>query len=231
MYTVAHPSDPEVSPDRLYARREDLAQARRAADIWRERLAADPADFEAAWKLAMARYWLGTHGAEEARRQDLEAGIEAARAAIAVHPDRPEGHFWLAANMGGLAESFGLRQGIKYRRPVREALERVLAIDPGYLRGAADRALGRWYFKVPGLFGGSKEQSVAHLRKALTYHPDSTVGRYFLAETLLEMGRKTEARAELQKVLDAPFDPDWIPEDKEWKDKARTRLQQLGTRN
>jgi tetratricopeptide (TPR) repeat protein len=211
-------------PDELYAGREDLSKARRAQEIWTARLAADASDYEAAWKAARARYWLGNHGPAEGRRRDLEAGVEEARRAAALRPDRPEGQFWLGANMGALAESFGLRQGLKYRRPIKDALERVLEIDPSYLGGAADRALGRWYFKVPGLFGGSNEKSVEHLRKALTYNPNSTVTRYFLAETLLDMGRKDEARAELQRVLDAPFDPDWAPEDRDWKARARALL-------
>lgn len=42
----------------------------------------------------------------------------------------PEGHFWLAANMGTLAESFGLRAGLRYRGAVKRELEMVLSIDP-----------------------------------------------------------------------------------------------------
>jgi hypothetical protein len=38
------------------------------------------------------------------------------------------------------------------------------------------------------------------------------------------MDRKAEARAELQKVIDAPLDPDWTPEDREWKAKAKELL-------
>lgn len=216
-----------MDPDALYARREDLASAKAAADAWQVRLSANTHDFEAAWKLSRAYYWVGMHGDDATRRTTLEAGIEAGRAAGALEPARPEGHFWMAANMGALAESFGMRQGIKYRKAIREALERAAALDPSYLGGAPDRALGRWYFKVPGLFGGSNEKSVDHLRKALTYAPQSTVTRYFLAETLAEMGRTAEARAELQHVLDAPFDPEWTPEDKEWKAKARVMLARL----
>jgi hypothetical protein len=130
----------------------------------------------------------------------------------------------MAANMGTLAESFGVRQGIKYRGPIKDALEKVLAIDPAFQKGSADRALGRWYFKVPGLFGGSKTKSEEHLRKSLTYDPDSTASHYFLAETLMEMNRKGEARAELQKVINAPLDPDWTPEDRDFKEKARRSL-------
>ncbi|HYT77272.1 MAG TPA: TRAP transporter TatT component family protein [Vicinamibacterales bacterium] len=211
-------------PDALYKQRENLASAQRAGQIWADRLAKDPKDFESAWKLARSRYWLGGHATEKGRKEVFEAGIAAGRAAVAIAPNRPEGHFWIAANMGALAESFGLRQGLKYRGAIKEELETVLRLDPAFLQGSADRALGRWYNEVPRLFGGSNKESEAHLRKALTYNPHSTVTLYFLAETLIDEGKKDQARATLQRVLDAPLDPDWAPEDREFKDKARKLL-------
>ena len=218
---LAQAADPEL----LYRDRATIASAVQAAEIWGERLASNPKDFESAWKLARACYWLGGHAPEPERRKYLERGVEAARIAAKLEPGRPEGYFWDAANMGTLAESFGLRQGLRYRGAIKQALETVLKLDPAFMNGSADRALGRWYFKVPGLFGGSKERSVEHLRRSLTYNQNSTVSRYFLAETLLDMGRRAEARAELQKVLEAPVDPEWAPEDADYKDKARELLQ------
>lgn len=200
--------------------------AQRAAGIWASRLAANARDFESAWKLARAEYWTGTQGPMNERRAALERGTDAGRTASMIQPSRPEGFFWMAANMGSLAESYGLRQGIKYRGPIKDALERVLMIDPAFQNGSADRALGRWYFKVPGLFGGSKTKSVEHLKKSLTYKPNSTASLYFLAETLLDMKRTAEAREELQKVIDAPIDPDWAPEDRDFKRKAQALLKQ-----
>jgi tetratricopeptide (TPR) repeat protein len=214
-------------PDALYAKREDLASAREAAAIWADRLQKNPRDFEAAWKLARARYWLGGHVPEAERKSVLEAGIAAARTAVALEPNRPEGHFWMAANMGALAESFGLRQGLKYRGDIRDELLTVLRLDRAFQQGSADRALGRWYFKVPAFFGGSRKKSEEHLRRSLMYNPNSTASHYFLAETLLDAGRKDEARAELQKVLDAPLDPDWAPEDREFKEKAQRLISTL----
>jgi len=213
------------NPDTLYANRADPGSADRAAALWEARLTRDGRDFEAAWKLARACYWIGGHvpARAEGRRQ-YERGVEAGRRAAALEPGRPEGHFWMAANMGALAESFGLRQGLRYRGAIREALETVLRIDPAFQDGSADRALGRWYFKVPGLFGGSREKSVEHLRRSLAYNPHSTASHYFLAETLLEMNRRAEARAALARVLEAPVDPAWAPEDQEFKAKARTLL-------
>jgi tetratricopeptide (TPR) repeat protein len=218
-------------PDALYAQREDLASARKAAEIWATRLAADARDFEAAWKLARARYWLGGHVPGPERKPTFEAGIAAARSAIAAQPQRAEGHFWLAANMGALAESFGLRQGLKYRGDIKDALLTVLKIDPAFQQGSADRALGRWYFKVPGLFGGSRRKSEEHLRRSLEFNPNSTASRYFLAETLIESDRREEALTELQRILDAPIDPEWAPEDREFKDKAKKLIEKLRTKN
>ena len=214
-------------PDRLYAAREQLANARQAADIWEARLSANAKDFESAWKLARACYWLGGHVPADEQRQQYERGITAATRAVELEPERPDGHFWMAADMGAMAESFGLRAGIKYRAPIRKELETVLRIDPSYQQGSADRALGRWYFRVPRLFGGSKDKSLEHLKRALTFAPQSTATHFFLAETYLDMDRPDDARREVQLVLDAPLDPEWTPEDREFKKKATELLKRL----
>ena len=220
---------PATDPDLLYKDREHLASATQATDIWAARLTSNPRDFESAYKLAQARYWLGTNGLPEPERKSaLEAGIAAARSAIAIDAKRPEGHFWLAANMGALAESFGMRQGIRYRGAIKDALLTTLKIDPGFLQGSADRALGRWYYKVPGLFGGSNKRSEEHLRKSLTYDPDSVISHLFLGDTLADMGRNDEARKEYQAAIDAPLDPDWTPEDRRFKEQAKQLLARLG---
>jgi len=213
--------------DELYAARADLASARRAAEGWSADLSRDPGAFEPAWKLARACYWLGGHAPETERRGFFERGIAAGRQAMASRPDRPEGYFWMAANMGSMAESFGLRAGLRYRKPVKEALETVLRIDAAYQAGSADRALGRWYFKVPGLLGGSRKKAEQHLRASLQYDDHSTVSHFFLAEVLLADNRKAEARAELQRIVDAPINPEWAPEDREYKDKAQALLARL----
>jgi TRAP transporter T-component len=225
----AQPAEGGRDLDALYRDRERPASAVEAARGWAARLAADARDFEAAWKLARARYWLGTNGpgTDGEKKRELEAGIAAARAAMAARPEAPDGHFWLAANMGALADAHGLRQGIKYRGPIRDALQTALKLAPGYLAGSPDRALGRWYFKVPRLFGGDLKQSEAHLRKALTYKADSIISLLFLAETLIALDRDAEATRTLQQALDAPVDPDWAPEDARFKTQARALLAKL----
>jgi len=214
--------------DALYANRAVLADAKKAAAIWQARLDRDAKDFEAAWKRARAGYWIGGHEKEPSERdRAFEQAMAAARLAIVARPNAPDGHFWLAANMGGYAEDHGIRGGLKYRGDIRASLEKTLALDPAFLQGSADRALGRWYYKVPGLFGGSKTKSEEHLRKALTYNPRSIISHIFLAETLEALDRKNDAIGELKLVADLPPDPDWLPEDAEFKQQARAMLQQL----
>ncbi len=216
-------------PDALYRDRERAASATAAERIWAERVSRSAADFESAWKLARARYWLGTNGpgTGDEKKRVLEQGIAAGRVAMTARPSAPDGHFWMAANMGALADAHGLRQGMKYRTPIRTALEAALKADPAYLDGSPDRALGRWYYKVPGLFGGDQNKSEMHLRKALSFKPDSIISLIFLAETLRERGRTAEARTTLQAAIAAPADPEWAPEDARFKVQARQLLAAL----
>lgn len=220
-------ASPASDPDALYANRTDLSSVRQAAAIWEARLRQNPKDFASAAKLARVYYWLGGHAPAEERKAMLEKGIAAGRTAVSIEPNRADGHFWIAANMGTLAESFGLRLGLKYRGEIRDELMTALRLDPAFQHGSADRALGRWYFKVPGLFGGSNAKSEMHLRKSLTYGPGNTTSLFFLAETLIGMKRTQEARDVLQQLKDTPGDPDWAPEDREYKAKGQRLLDGL----
>lgn len=214
----------DSDPDALYRQRTDLASARQALEIWEARLKANPRDFESAWKVARATYWIGPHEGRDAGRKTLERGIAAGKQAVALSPDRPEGHFWTAANMGALAESYGARQGLKYRGAIKDALERVLKIDAAFQEGSAYSAVGRWYHMVPGLFGGSEAKSEEYLRKALTFNPDSVLTHFYLAETLFERDKQAEGIDELKKTIAAKGSADFEPEDREMQAKASAEL-------
>jgi hypothetical protein len=212
--------------EQLYRAREDHASATRAAALW---AATAAYDFEAAWKLSRVSYWIGTHAPEVDRRAALERGVSAGEVAVRLGPDRPEGHFWLAADMGALAESSGIVQGLRYRSRIKEELERVKAIDPSWQEDSADSALGQWYFEVPRLLGGSRAKAEDHLVRVLARFPQSMTALSFLADVLAAEGRTREARALLQRVIAMPLDPDWAPEDRDFQRKAAGRLKTLET--
>jgi hypothetical protein len=157
-------------------------------------VSADPRNADAAWKLARSDYWLGGHAPEAERRRFFEQGIDAGRKAVALQPNRPEGHFWIAANMGALAESYGLRQGLKYRKPIKEELETVLRLDPRFQQGSADRALGRWYFRPSCLAAATRRLRLTCA--SLTYTPDGTaLSRRTSDVTAGGQARRTQARS------------------------------------
>lgn len=216
------PRGQAADPDELYRQRETAGRAQQAADIWIAR-----ADYDSSWKLARVCYWLGTRGPEAGRRGALDRGVHAGEQAARLNPSRPEGHFWTAANMGRLAESHGLMQGLKYRGRVKEGLERVVAIDRGWEQGSADRALGLWFFKVPRLFGGNRAKAEEHLRRALTFNPKSTATLFYLSEVLNASGKKEEATRLLKETLEVPLDPEWAPEDREFRRLAEARLKNV----
>jgi tetratricopeptide (TPR) repeat protein len=113
---------------------------------------------------------------------------------------------------------------LKYRKPIKEELEAALRLDASFMGGSADRALGRWYARVPRLLGGNAARAEEHLRASLKYDPQSTITHEFLAELYLDQGRKADARSELQAVLAAPISVDWAPEDRNNKEQARRLL-------
>ena len=69
--------------------------------------------------------------------------------------------------------------------------------------------LGRVFFKVPGFAGGSKEKSLEHLQKSKELGPEDALTRVYLAETLLDMKKVDEAKAELDFVLAMEDDSRW----------------------
>jgi tetratricopeptide (TPR) repeat protein len=217
----------EPDPDALYRQRETLDLAMRAAEIWQARLAASPNDFELACKLARAHFWIGESLPRSERAPHYRSGMAAARTAIALDPRRPDGHFWLGVNMGALAGASNPFTALRSLSAIREALETSVARDPAFSRGGGLCALGKYYNAVPPLLGGDKAQSEALLRRCVSYDPASIVGHYYLGQTLAARGKTDEARLALRKALDAPFDPDYVPEGKVWKRRARRLLDKL----
>jgi tetratricopeptide (TPR) repeat protein len=212
--------------DELYRHRDDLASARKAADLYEKESATN---FEAAWKLSRAAYWLATAGTEKEQKAARDRGVRAGEQAIKLDSSKPEGHFWLAANLGEVAENASFLTAWKYPGRIKDELDTVLKMGPAWQQGSADRALGEWFFKVPGVKGGDHKKAEEHLRAALKYNPQSTATLYFLAEVIADDGTRTqEALPLLQQVADAPLDPEWTPEDKQFKEKGKALIAKLG---
>ena len=96
--------------DDLYAERADLAKARAALAKLEAAVAANEDPYGAHWRMARLSYWIGDHTAgNDAKKPIFLQGIEHAKKAIELGPDKPDGHFWLGVCYGVYGEAKGVR--------------------------------------------------------------------------------------------------------------------------
>ena len=211
--------------DDLYAERADLAKAKAALAKLDEALAANEDAYAAQWRMARLLYWIGDHTAgNDAKKQIFQQGVEHAKKAIEMGPDKVEGHFWLGVCYGVYGEAKGVLKSLFLIKPIKEEMRRVLEIDPAYDRGGADRVLGRVYHEVPGIAGGSEKKSLEHLLKAVEYGPRVGLNLLYLADTYISLDRVEDARKTLETILAMEPLPDLLPETAEERTQAREKL-------
>ena len=106
-------------------------------------------------------------------------------------------------NLSGQADVGTRMEGFKLLPKIMDELKRVLALDETYDQAGVHRVLGRIYFEAPAwpISVGDKKKSLSHLTTAVRLAPGNSTNHLYLAETLLDMGEKDQAREELQKVL------------------------------
>jgi Tfp pilus assembly protein PilF len=213
-----------VQADQLYAQRDDLMRLRQGIVMLRQALTADPGSYDAAWRLAKFNYYLATHtGDNQERDAAFRQGIDAGKTAVELQDGKPDGHFWLGANYGGSAQVSTLA-GLATVDDIKREMATVLQLDPGYQSGSAYMVLGMLYLEAPALLGGSPEMAVSELEKGVKIGDANAFLHLHLAEAYLKVGRKADARQQLQAIIDMKPDKDYLPEYKEAVADARQLL-------
>jgi tetratricopeptide (TPR) repeat protein len=215
------------SADQLYGQRADLTQLRQGIVSLRQAQTKDPGNYDAAWKLSKFNYYLATHTDDSKERDDaFKAGIDAGKAAIQLHNDKPDGHFWLGANYGGAAEHSAI-QGLATVDDIRKEMETVLRLDQGYQDGSAYMVLGLVYLNAPGIVGGDPKKAVEEMEQGLRFGEPNAFLHLHLAEAYKKVGRNDDARRELKKILAMNPDPAYAPEYKEASGDAQKLLDEI----
>ncbi|MBD0369900.1 MAG: tetratricopeptide repeat protein [Pyrinomonadaceae bacterium] len=213
--------------DQLYAQREDTARIRQAVALLKQAHAADPSNYDAAWRLSKFDYYLATHTDGDERDKAFREGIDAGKDAVRLQNDKPEGHFWLGADYGGSLE-MGKVAGLATVNDVRNEMEAVLRLDEGFQDGSAYMVLGLVDLKAPKLLGGDPQKAVAEMEKGLRFGEKNAFLRLHLAEAYQAVGRVEDARKQLETIINMQPDPNYLPEYKEAVGEARTLLDKLG---
>lgn len=213
--------------DALYEGREDLNKARVAVAALRQARTADNGNYEASWKLARAAFYVGEHTDHNSERDDMfREGIEAGKAAVAIQPDKPEGHFWLGANYGGSAAHSTLANLSSFQ-DIKGEMEAVLKIDESYEGYSAYLGLGRLYLQAPRVIGGDSAKAIEYLEKGVKLNPNNTMMRLHLAEAYEANNRNAEARKQIDAIMSTTPDPRYTAEHKDAMAKAQKLLAKI----
>ncbi len=212
--------------DELIAQRKDLQQITEALNLIEQEMKAHP--YEAGWRYLRAVYYFGKKCRDKDRKIALyKKAIKLGEELVKKYPDGVEAHFWLGVVYGVYGEARGVMKSLFLVKPIKKEMRRVLELNPKYDCGGAQRVLGRLYYKVPGLFGGSKTKSLNYLLESKKICPNSLLTRIYLAETLISKGKKAQAKAELEEALTLEPIPSEKPEEEEYKDQIRKLLEKL----
>jgi tetratricopeptide (TPR) repeat protein len=118
-----------------------------------------------------------------------------------------EGHYWLALNLGGVAENSRAALALSLVPMIVDALEIAVTLDEAYDQGGPHRVIGRIYSQAPAwpISVGDLDKSLQHLRRAVQIAPENITNRLYLAETLIQSGMNEEASIELEKILASSY--------------------------
>jgi tetratricopeptide (TPR) repeat protein len=181
----------------------------------------------------LARVWFLTGdiraGSDAEKLAAYERGAEVARRAIAAGPGNDQAHLWFALNTGRFAETRGMMKALGMLPTIREASDTVLRLNPSNVDGLI--LAGGIAAEVPVVMGGDRAKAETHFKRALELDPHKTGARIELAKLYIATKRWTDARRELQRVLDEPAASDlprWTVREVP---RARVLLAQVGERD
>ncbi|HEU4836626.1 MAG TPA: TRAP transporter TatT component family protein [Pyrinomonadaceae bacterium] len=226
-------SDAKMAMDKLaeaeplYEGRDDMTKARTAVTALRQAHAADYGNYEAAWKLARAAFYVGDRTDNDTEREAMfKEGTDAGKAAVQLQPNKPDGHFWLGANYGGSAAHSTLANLSSFQ-DIKGEMEAVLKLDESYQGYSAYLGLGRLYLQAPKVLGGDPTKAVEYLEKGVKLNPNNTLMRYELAEAYETVDRKSDAKKQIETLMAATPDPKYMAEHKQAVEDAKKLLEKI----
>jgi tetratricopeptide (TPR) repeat protein len=190
----------------------DLTKARDAQDRpGLDRFAAQAAtaaqskanDPSAQYNLALAESYVGEVAIEvrdkNAAHSAAEAGIDAAKKAVALKGDSAEYHR-LLGTLCGQAISANVLQGMKYGHCAQDEVNKALQLDPKSSVNYLARGVGNYY--LPQGLGGGLDLAIKDFQKAAELDPQSAEAQLWLGLALRKQNKNADARKAFQKAIE-----------------------------
>ena len=220
---LSAPTETLAEADNLFKQREDLKKLAQAVQTL-ESARSSGQNFEVEWKLAKFSYFLAKRTNDKADSDSLfESGRDAGKIAIRLNPDKPDGHFWYAANLGELARNNPVTVGLGAVGDVRTAMERVIQLQPDYQNASAFDALGQIEYGTR-LTTGDLNVAVEQYKKGIEVDPNNGNLYLHLAEAYIAQKKPDDAKQQLDALLKLKPDPDYALEHTETLEKAKKLL-------
>lgn len=211
---------------------QHIAAGRAAADNrdpqaalqhFQEALQEDSTNYDANWLAAKALIDIGKQTPDSVKSPERDSLYNLAetyaRRAVEADPDSADGHYILAAAIGRASLTKSKKERVRRAAEIRSEALKALEIDRDH--GGAYHVLGRWNAEIMRLSGltrffaknflggaifsqASWDNAILNMGYAIQVDPNNIYHRLDMAEILVDVGRYSEAREQLQKIATLP---------------------------
>jgi tetratricopeptide (TPR) repeat protein len=189
--------------DNTYYQRKSIVEVIFSTNILLKAFRLHPGSYELLWRLSRNYYMKGMLVVDVTeKRRSFRQGISLGKKAIKIDDLRVDGFYWLGVNVAKLADVLGVPWGLALMKSIKKILTDVIKRDDRYSGGGAYRVLGRMKSRIPGIVGGSWEESISLLNKALSIAPDHPDTLLFIAEALMEQKKYEEAMKHINTLME-----------------------------
>ena len=210
--------------EKLYEQRDDIEKLRKAVQTLAQARNPNDRNYEVEWKYAEYNFFLGNRTDDEKESERaFKEGEEAGKIAANIEPNKADGHFWYAVNLGEQAQRNPLTVGITSVDTIRERMNKVIEIKPDYQGATPYDVLGRIEMATT-MTGGEPEKAIEYFQKGLEIEDNNSYLHLHLGEAYLAVGREQDAKKQFEYVLNMKPDPKYIPEYEETEAEAKRLL-------
>lgn len=168
----------------------------------RQRTQANPNSAQALYQEALADSYAAEIAIEvhdKKKAESLaEAGIDAARKAVAIDGGNAEYHRVLG-DLCGQAIPANIFSALKYGQCARDEVNKAIQLDPNLAIAYVSRGVGNYY--LPSQMGGGYDLALKDFDKAIALNPSLAEAYVWKGLALRKLNKNGEARQALEKAL------------------------------
>jgi tetratricopeptide (TPR) repeat protein len=194
---------------------EDSDRLSEALEVLKSAEQSDPENPEVFYRISNVNAEsVDAASSEKEKKAYAQTALNYAKRAVERSPNLSEAHLSLAIASGKITDFVDNRTKMEYSRIIQSEAEKAVQLDPK--NDLAYLVLAKWNFEMSDLnpvlrgiaqmlYGqvppSSQEKAVECFKKAISIAPNRITHHFEYAQALNRMGKKEEARAEYQKVL------------------------------